>query len=225
MVKYGILGGGWAGLLMADTIKSNFPSFEVEILDKAKSNELGGLLKSVTIDGFTYDTAGPHILFSRNKDTLQSILEILGDNYKAMERNNYIHFEGKLIPYPFENGIYKLSDQDRATIGLGIVENLIRLKKDSLWIPKTFYDWIYGIFGREMGSRYLEPYNNKIWKRNLKQIDADWVFTPGRLPLPELSDIIYSISGIGTIGYKEQANFYYPKKGGIQALYDSLKEK
>ena len=225
MVKYGILGGGWAGLLMAHKIKSNFVSSEVEIIEKAKQNELGGLLRSVTLDGFTYDIAGPHILFSRNKEILQSILKILDKNYKVMERNNFIHFEGKLIPYPFENGIYRLSKQDRAMIGLGIVKNLIRLKRDNQWIPDTFYDWIYGIFGEEMGSRYLEPYNNKIWKRNLKQIDSDWVFTPGRLPLPELSDIIYSISGIGTVGYKEQANFYYPKKGGIQALYDSLKEK
>ncbi len=225
MVKYGILGSGWAGLLMAHALKSNFPSFEVEILEKAKSNELGGLLKSVTLDGFTYDTGGPHILFSRNKETLESIINILGKEYKVMQRKNFIHFEGKLIPYPFENGIYRLSDQDRATIGLGIVENLIRLKKESYWVPKTFYDWIYGIFGCEMGSRYLEPYNNKIWKRNLKQIDADWVFTPGRLPLPELRDIIYSISGISTVGYKEQANFYYPKIGGIQTLYDSLKKK
>ena len=225
MTKYGILGGGWAGLLTAHAIKTNFPSLEVEVIEKAKLNELGGLLRSVTLDGFTYDIGGPHILFSRNKDILQSILNILGNNYKVMERKNFIHFEGKLIPYPFENGIHKLSKQDRAMIGLGIVENLIRLKKETNWAPKTFYEWIYGIFGEEMGSRYLEPYNNKIWKRNLKQIDADWVFTPGRLPLPELSDIIYSIAGISTIGYKEQANFYYPKVGGIQALYNSLKEQ
>ena len=225
MVKYGILGGGWAGLLMAHKIKSNFPSSEVEILEKAKQNELGGLLRSVTLDGFSYDIAGPHILFSRNKETLESIIKILDKEYKVMERKNFIYFEGKLIHYPFENGIYRLPEQDRATIGLGIVENLIRLKRDNKWVPDTFYDWIYGIFGEEMGSRYLEPYNNKIWKRNLKQIDADWVFTPGRLPLPELRDIIYSISGIGTVGYKEQANFYYPKIGGIQTLYDSLKEK
>jgi len=225
MVKYGILGGGWAGLLIAHKIKSSFPSSEVEIIEKAKPNELGGLLRSVTIDGFTYDIGGPHILFSRNRAILESILKILHDNYKVIERKNFIHFEGKLIPYPFENGIYRLSDQDRAMIGLGIVENLIRLKDENQWVPETFYDWIYGVFGEEMGSRYLEPYNNKIWKRNLKQIDADWVFTPGRLPFPELRDIIYSISGIGTVGYKEQAHFYYPRKGGIQALYDSLKEK
>ena len=179
----------------------------------------------MTLDGFTYDIGGPHILFSRNKEILQSILKILDKNYKVMERKNFIHFEDKLIPYPFENGIYKLPKQDRAMIGLGIVENLIRLNRDNQWIPETFYDWIYGIFGEEMGSRYLEPYNNKIWKRNLKQIDADWVFTPGRLPLPELNDIIYSISGISTIGYKEQANFYYPKIGGIQTLYNLLEKK
>lgn len=225
MVKYGILGGGWAGLLIADAIKREFPNAEIDIIEKSAPEELGGLLRSVTIDGFTYDIGGPHILFSRNKKTLDSILKILDGNDKMMERKNYIHFDGKLIPYPFENGIYMLPERERAEIGYGIVNNLIRIKGDKDWSPDTFYDWIYGIFGEEMGTRYLEPYNRKIWKRDLTNFDADWVFTPGRLPLPDLKDIIYSISGISTVGYKEQANFYYPRTGGIQTLYDSLKAK
>ena len=225
MVKYGILGGGWAGLLAALEIKKKDPYSDVEILDKSVSSELGGLLRSEVIDGFTYDTGGPHILFSRNEDTLSQILAILGSNYKQMERKNYIHFEGKIIPYPFENGIFTLPATDRARIGVELIKNLVRLKNSPGWVPDSFHDWIYGIFGQEMGSRYLEPYNKKIWKRDLKEFDASWVFTPGRLPLPDVDDIIYSVSGIRTTGYKEQANFYYPKKGGIQSLYDSLYNK
>ncbi len=222
MVKYGILGGGWAGLLSAYAIKKANPTADIEILEKSHEGSLGGLLRSETIDGFTYDTGGPHILFSRNKEILNTILEILGENWKQMERKNFVHFEGKIIPYPFENGIYLLPPEDRAKIGLGIIENLFKLNSNKDWIPDTFYDWIYGIFGFEMGHRYLEPYNKKIWKRNLKEFDASWVFTPGRLPLPTLEDIVNSISGLETTGYKEQAHFFYPNNGGIQTLYESL---
>lgn len=221
-MRYGVLGGGWAGLLSAHMIKKTDPEAEIEILEMSNEGNLGGLLRSETIEGFTYDIGGPHILFSKNKDTLNSVLEILGDNWKQMERKNYVHFEGKVIPYPFENGIYMLPPEDRAKIGLGILRNLFRISSNKNWVPESFYDWIYEIFGEEMGSRYLEPYNNKIWKRNLKEFDASWVFTPGRLPLPAMEDIVYSISGIQTTGYKEQAYFYYPKTGGIQSLYDSL---
>ncbi len=53
MVKYGILGAGWAGLLAAHEIKLKNPSAEVELLEKSGRNELGGLLKSEVIEGFT----------------------------------------------------------------------------------------------------------------------------------------------------------------------------
>ena len=222
MVRYGILGGGWAGLLVARELLNREPSSDIQILERSTAENLGGLLRSESIDGFTYDIGGPHILFSRNAEILNGVLEILKGNVKKLERNNFVHFEKQLIPYPFENGIYLLPDEDRARIGLGIIENLLKLKVNPDWIPESFHDWVYDIFGKEMGSRYLEPYNKKIWKRDLKNFDASWVFTPGRLPLPELKDIVYSVSGIKTVGYKEQAHFYYPLHGGIQRLYESL---
>lgn len=222
MTRYGILGGGWAGLLSAFELKKLEPEAEIEILEKSDSDELGGLLRSVSIDGFTYDIGGPHILFSKNKDILNQILSILGTNWKEMERKNFIHFEGRLISYPFENGIYLLPAADRAAIGLEIVQKIIDFKSKEGWIPGSFYDWIFEIFGQQMGSRYLEPYNEKIWKRDLRGFDASWVFSPGRLPFPQLDDIIFSTAGLKTVGYKEQANFYYPLIGGIQTLYDSL---
>ena len=222
MVKYGILGAGWAGLLAAHEIKLKNPSAEVELLEKSGRNELGGLLKSEVIEGFTYDIGGPHILFSRNAQTLGQILEILGDNWKQMERKNYIHFEGRIIPYPFENGIFTLPATDRARIGSDLINCIIKLKNNPNWVPTSFLEWAQEVFGQEMASRYLIPYNRKIWKRDLGNFDASWVFTPGRLPLPELEDVIYSIAGLKTIGYKEQANFFYPKRGGIQSLFNSL---
>lgn len=86
MVKYGILGGGWAGLLSALEIKNRQNDAQIEILEKNEEGNLGGLLRSETIDGFTYDTGGPHILFSKNGKTLDAILEIMGENWKQMER-------------------------------------------------------------------------------------------------------------------------------------------
>ena len=87
-----------------------------------------------TIDGFTYDTGGPHILFSRNRAILNSILEILGDNWKEMTRKNYVHFEEHILPYPLENGIYLLTPEDRAKIGLGIIKNLLRMNENKAWV-------------------------------------------------------------------------------------------
>lgn len=220
-----ILGGGWAGLLVAKEVAKRFPSTSIAVLESSSDNNLGGLLRSEYIDGFTFDTGGPHILFSKNKEILGMITDILGTNIRQFERNATVYYDNKYVPYPFENGIYVLDPIKRAQIGNGIIKSMIENARNPEWTPTTFRDWIYGFFGQEMGLSYLEPYNKKIWKKDPGEMDASWVFSPGRLPFPVLEDIVFSIAGIESIGYKEQQYFYYPAKGGIFSLYSGLFEK
>ena len=224
-VDYLILGGGWAGLLIANEIASKFRGSSITVLESSSDNNLGGLLRSEYIDGFTFDTGGPHILFSKNKEILGMITDILGANVRRLERKAVVYYENKYVPYPFENGIYVLDPKKRTKIGIGIIKAMLENARNPEWKPTTFKDWIYGFFGEEMGSSYLEPYNKKIWKTDPGKMDASWVFSPGRLPFPVLEDIILSIAGIESIGYKEQQYFYYPAEGGIFSLYKGLLEK
>ena len=221
ILDYAVLGGGWTGVLIAKSIKQKHPNASVSIIEAASKENLGGLLNSVVVDGFTYDTGGPHMLFSKNDGTLKQILRLLGETARRGERHNFVRFRNDFIPYPFENGMYKLDSRTRVKIGKGIIDNMLRMKGDPSWAPKDFSEWVYGFFGEEMANTYLLPYNKKVWKRDLKDIDADWVFSPGRLPFPNLNDILLSIAGCPSIGYKEQYHFYYPKTGGIKSLYNA----
>ncbi len=223
-----ILGGGWAGLLVAQkAINNNIR--DISIVEASNNKENGGLLKSELIKGFTVDCGGPHLLFSRNKQIVNEILGILKTNYLQKERNNYVYYNNQYIPYPFENGIYKLPPDARAKFINGIIDRMIFMAKNQDWRPKTFLEWITGFFGDYMADEYLIPYNNKIWKRPLDKLAADWVFTPGRMPFPVLEDMVKAAAGISNVGYKEQAYFFYPIHGGIyslyRALYDSIIER
>ena len=216
-----ILGAGWTGLLYAQ-LEQKKGVKNLSLIEADKKENFGGLLKSQVHDGFTFDIGGPHLLFSKDKSILSEIIKLLGDNCSLKERNNFVYYDGQFIPYPFENGIYKLSPERRVKFVNGIIERMIYMAKDKDWKPETFLDWIMGFFGDYMGEEYLIPYNKKIWKRPLEKIAADWVFTPGRLPYPDLEKMIMSAAGIPNAGYEEQAHFYYPKKGGIQSLFNSL---
>jgi protoporphyrinogen oxidase len=220
-----ILGGGWAGLLYAHELKSKFPDKSVTVLERSSKGSLGGLLRSEEIGGFVFDVGGPHILFSKNKETLNKIVSLLQDDVRKIERKAFVDYKGTLVPYPFENGLYVLPPEERVSLGIDLIKALVNLEHDPEWEPKNFREWIYGIFGNAIGESYLEPYNKKIWKTSPEEMCADWVFTPGRLPLPSLKDIISSIAGIESVGYKEQAFFYYPGTGGINKLYDRLLEE
>jgi len=115
-------------------------------------------------------------------------------------------------PVSFENGIYALPAELRIKHGLSLLRALISSSGEK---PRNLREWIINTFGEEVAKDHLIPYNEKIRKRPLEQISADWAYIPGRLPLPSLEDIVKAIAGLPTVGYREQAVFHYPRKGGI----------
>jgi len=209
-----VLGCGWSGVLVAE----KFGDSNTLCIDK--DFELGGLLRSVYLNGFTIDVGGSHIIFSRDENILSKMIGFLGDNVIVHERKAYVNLYGVLVPYPLENGLYVLPPEERAEALISFIETLLSIDKD--WRPRNLEEWIKGFFGNWFAKKYLIPYNRKIWKRPLNEIDVDWVYTPGRLPIPDWRDVAKSALGISTVGYREQAKFYYPLRGGIQSLYNSV---
>ena len=207
MVKTGIVGCGLAGLAVGSLITDAI-IFEAE-------KRPGGLLRTEKVDGYTFDTGGSHIIFSKNEKILRKMLTLIG-SYVEHRRRTFIHYNGRFIKYPFENGISMLPKEERFVILKDFVENLMREKKQ----PENLLEWFYYVFGREITERYLKPYNEKIWKRDLEEISLEWV--GGRVPNPPVEDILKSAVGIETEGYTHQLRFFYPLKGGIEALARSM---
>jgi len=217
-MEIGILGGGLSGLSLGYLLSQKRVKFE--IVEKEK--ECGGLMKTLCEDGFTFDYGGSHIIFSKDKEVLNFMLHLLGDNKIKIRRNAKILYKGHYVKYPFENGLADLPKQDNFECLYYFVQNLIRKEKGELKKPSNLKEWFYYNFGKGVSEKYLIPYNEKIWKYPLKKIGLGWV---ERIPNPPLEDIIKSSLGIETEGYIHQLYFYYPRVGGIQALIRSLEEK
>ena len=65
-----------------------FQPEDVDVLER--SPRLGGLCQTIVEDGFTFDAAGPHIMFSKNKEVLNLMISVLGDNVHQGRRENKI---------------------------------------------------------------------------------------------------------------------------------------
>src|ERR1700676_2636315 len=115
-MKVGVLGGGLAGLTVAAHLGE--PS---EVLEAAERP--GGHCQSVCEQGYTFDAGGPHIMFSRNRQTLDFMVSLLGSNVRQSRRNNKIFYRGRYVKYPFENGLFDLEPQDRYECLLGCLRN------------------------------------------------------------------------------------------------------
>ncbi|MEM3974826.1 MAG: FAD-dependent oxidoreductase [Ignisphaera sp.] len=214
-----ILGCSWAGVLAAYRLAKH----NVTVLCLEKELKPGGLLRTEHYRGFVIDAGGSHIIFSKDEQVLSDLIRLLGVNVVRNVRSSFIVLKGKLIPYPIETGLYVLPPEDRFEAVRSFLEAMFSRSRD--FEPKNLLEWIYHTYGSWIAKNYLEPYNKKIWKRPLDQMSLEWVSIPGRLPLPDWREVIKAAVGLPSFSYKEQAIFYYPAKGGIEALFNSVYEK
>jgi protoporphyrinogen oxidase len=199
----GILGGGISGISLAAHLDEN-----VEVLEKRQ--RIGGLCGSIIDQGFTFDAAGPHIMFSKNKEVLNLMVGVLGDNVQQRRRENKIWFKGRLVKYPFENDLASLPKEDNFDCIYGYIVNPHAGEK-----PANLAQWSYATFGEGISDKYFIPYNRKIWNYDPWKIGLDFV---SRIPKPPMEDVLKSSIGIPTEGYLHQLHFYYPIEGGYEAI-------
>ena len=211
-----ILGGGLSGLTLARLLKEK--GKEVIVLEAEQ--DYGGLCRSKTEQGFTFDVGGSHIIFSRDTEVLDFMRQMITGNEQRNNRNTKIFYKQQFIKYPFENGLSDLPPEDRFFCINGFVKNLIAVEKGEVPAPKNFREWIYFTFGEGIAECYMVPYNEKIWKFPTDTMSHHWV--DGRIPRPPVEDIIRSAIGIETEGYTHQSIFSYPLDGGIEVLVRAI---
>ena len=199
----GILGAGISGISLAAQLGE-----DVEILEKRA--RIGGLCGSIIEQGFTFDAAGPHIMFSKNKDVLGLMVKTLGENVQQRRRENKIWFKGRLVKYPFENDLASLPKEDNFDCIYGYIVN-----PHANETPLSLAQWSYKTFGEGISDKYFIPYNRKIWNYDPAKLGLEFV---SRIPKPPMEDVLKSSIGIATEGYLHQLYYYYPIEGGYEAL-------
>jgi protoporphyrinogen oxidase len=215
-VKTAILGGGLSGLTLARLLHEK--GTDLVVLEAEP--EYGGLCRSRTDKGFTFDIGGSHIIFSRDTEVLGFMRQMIQGNEQQNTRNTKIFYKGRYVKYPFENGLSDLPAEDRFFCISEFVKTLVAVEKGEVPAPQTFRDWIYYTFGKGIAECYMVPYNEKIWKYPVDRMSLHWV--DGRIPRPPVEDVIKSAIGISTEGYTHQSVFSYPLDGGIEALVKAI---
>ncbi|MDR2955457.1 MAG: FAD-dependent oxidoreductase [Prevotella sp.] len=217
-LKIAIIGTGISGLSVANMLKERY---EVTLFEQ--KDKIGGLIKCDTIDSVLFHRVGGHVFNSRNKgvfDWFWSHFDKENEFYQV-KRNAKIFIYNKIIGYPIENYLYNF-DKD---IIKRVIHELILTGSDKKLSPfeyPNFEEFLKNNFGETLYNLYFNPYNRKIWGTELKSIPMPWL--EGKLPMPNLEEIILS-----NIVHEEEdkmvhSTFYYPKKNGSQFLVDKLSE-
>jgi protoporphyrinogen oxidase/glycosyltransferase involved in cell wall biosynthesis len=233
-----IIGGGPTGLsaayhLGADTL----------LLDRNET--IGGWCRSIVDNGFTFDYAG-HIMFSNDPYVLKMYEVLLGDNVHWQNREAWVYSKNVYTRYPFQGALYGLppkvitecvmgaiearygADEDAAAAEASQIDDccadgttdVCNTDKSVKGEVKNFEQFIYKVWGKGIGKHFAIPYNRKIWTVPLTEMETSWL--GGRVPLPNLEEIIAGALEPVAKPMGPNARFGYPLKGGFQALMNGF---
>lgn len=86
--------------------------------------------------------------------------------------------------------------------------------------PKNFEEFIYKVWGAGIAKHFAIPYNRKLWSVPLTEMETSWL--GGRVPLPDLEEMIEGAIKPVPKPMGPNARFGYPLHGGFQALMDGF---
>jgi protoporphyrinogen oxidase len=215
-----ILGAGLAGLTAAFALQQAGDDGWVVL---EKETRPGGHARSHEIDGYVFDY-GPHILFTSDPDLEALIRDLLGQNLRAQERQAFIYHRAHDLytRFPFQAHLFGLPTSLVKECLVGLV-NAVETRAREGFSPGNYEEWMRGFFGNAIADRLMIPYARKIWTVEPSTMDFDWIGR--RVPTPEVDRILIGALTDDVEQVGATANFWYPWRGGIEALPRALADR
>jgi protoporphyrinogen oxidase len=181
----------------------------------------GGLASSfVDGQGFTWDIGG-HVQFSHYA-YYDDVLDSLDIEWLHHQRESWVWYKNRFVPYPFQNNIHRLDAGDREKVLKGL--ELAAERRHGLPKPRTFREWIDYTFGPGMAEVFLDPYNEKVWGYPPHMLNARWVGE--RVAVPDLDRIRRNIAEHrDDVSWGPNNTFRFPLYGGTGAIWRGVAAK
>lgn len=227
MNKIAIIGAGISGLSTA-----HFLSDRYDITVYEKDERPGGLIKCRRVNGYLFHTCGGHVFNSKRQDVLNWFWSIFtrDEEFSKADRNSCVFMDkgdNSLmhddIPYPIENHMYLFNKE----VQKSFYEDLDEIDKvkglDAKFTDyESFGDFLRWRFGKTLYNLYFEPYNKKVWRRDLSAVPMSWM--EGKLPMPTTQEMRDNNANKVEEKAFVHSSFWYEKNNGSQYIADKLAE-
>ena len=221
MKKVAVIGAGISGLSVAHLLKDRY---EVTVFEK--EDKPGGLIKCRIVKGSLFHTCGGHVFNSKRQDVLDWFWGKFNreDEFTKTDRNSVVFMkDGKEIPYPIENHMY-LFDEATQKAFYEDLEEIDKVKGLNAKFTDydSFGDFLRWRFGKTLYNLYFQPYNEKVWRRDLTTVPMSWM--EGKLPMPTTQEMRDNNANKVEEKAFVHSTFWYEKKGGSQLIADRFAE-
>lgn len=221
-----VIGAGISGLSTAHFL--NDKGYNTVIFEK--EDRPGGLIRCRRVNGSLFHTCGGHVFNSKRQDVLDWFWSkfVQETEFSKADRNSCVFMDRQgnsleydCIPYPIENHMYLFNEKIQNSFYADLAE-IDRVKGlDAKFTDyDNFGDFLRWRFGRTLYDMYFQPYNEKVWQRDLTTVPMSWM--EGKLPMPTTREMRDNNAG----RVKEKAfvhsSFWYEKMDGSQYIANKL---
>jgi protoporphyrinogen oxidase len=217
--RIAILGAGLAGLSAAWGLVAQ--GYDVNIFER--DHVVGGLAKSISHQGFTFDI-GPHrLLAAPGSRVLQLVQELLGEDLQVCQRQSRILKGGKYLDYPLK--ARSLFANTSLTSNLAAMGSFLQSRlRWRLQAPSDshFEHWVIHRFGQVLYDEHFRNYTTKLWGIPPTEISSDWAAE--RIDQLTLWDVLQALLWPARQTPRTYATTFYYPVGGIGTIADRLAE-
>lgn len=211
--KICIIGAGITGLSISRLLSR---TFETTIYES--SNVIGGIARTISVDGITYHTVGGHCFNSKHQEVLDFVFnDILPkQQWHIVKRISKINFGSFEVDYPIEFSIQQIY-RHNPQLAIRIVNDFVATNDDSSYT--NLEEWFKKKFGTALSELYFLPYNRKIWHNDPSLMSSDWV--KDKLPIPDKETFIESLL-CPKADDMPHASFYYPNTNNMNSFIEAM---
>ena len=215
-----VVGAGVAGLTFAHTVLK-----EKQRVDRASSETMWwvGFARSFQYNGdFTFDV-GPKRFHTEDKEVLNFLLEVLGDDYLVVDRSSSVHLFGKYFAWPLDSrALFRLPLPVMFSSGLDL------LKRRPPADDKSFTEYTRSRYGDTLYRLFFKPYTEKFLQIPCEDVHVDWATTginraviDKRVKSESLFDLVRNV----LLPRPVVTKFLYPSYRGFGTFCEKLAEQ
>jgi protoporphyrinogen oxidase len=219
-MRVAVIGAGPAGMTAA--LELSRRGAQVAVYEA--SDRVGGLARSLDLWGQRVDL-GPHRFFSTDARVNRLWLDVVGRDYRMVDRLTRIYYRRRFFHYPLK-ALDALAKMGATSAGTCLASYLKEKVRPSFPPERrdSFEAWVVHRFGRRLFEMFFKSYSEKLWGISCQELSAD--FAAQRIKKFSLGEALRSALRPGQKKKHRTLveRFAYPL-GGTGSVYEAMAER
>ena len=158
-MRIAVIGAGPAGITSAYELARG--GAKVDVFEAGGA--VGGMSRTIERRGQKVDL-GPHRFFSKDLRVNQIWLEVIGTDYRMVDRMTSIYYRRRFFDYPLRpgNALKNMGVPDAAMCLASYLKERV-CPSFRAGEGQTFESWVVGRFGRRLFDMFFRSYSEKLW--------------------------------------------------------------